>query len=149
MTSNYSLTFNSGFSQSLARELTTKCEGYRNYPTASICHRLENSSQRVADLENLLEESREQSESEEVLTIAYVYADKIKSYVEENLLLAEDRLLSPNRQLGSLEACEFTAHAAAFYLGLVDWTQIAVRLIAEYEIDQGINLLNNEERTRW
>ena len=146
-----SIEFTSGFKLSLARELTTEVESYSNYPTSDVVNFLQHDSRRVKDSAGLLEEALVQVKSEEVLTLAYVYSDLIARYVREDLLLEEEDILGLAIKKGR-DACAFTAHAADFYLGLVNWNQITVRLISDYEDedeDEVILLTEEERKLSW
>lgn len=124
-----------GFACSVAREVTSECETYTNYATATVARMLEQNQGDREQLSKLVEQAIAQTKTEENLTIAYVYSDLVHSRF---------RQLYVSNGLN-----HFLSTAVSGWLGLVNWTQISVRLISDYETENDVELLDALERSRF
>ena len=108
-----------GFAKSISEKVTTECETYTNYPTATMAWLVDQ-----WDLENLL------TWYEEDLSLHL--ADEMEAYFTET-------------HLESLDEDSILYQAMRQYLNLVNWRQLAVRELMEYETQNNVKLLSEEE----
>jgi hypothetical protein len=109
-----------GFAKVITEEVTTECETYTNYPTATMARQVDQ-----WDLEDLLNSYYEED-------LSLHLAEEMKVYLNEVHLepLDEDSILY---------------QAMRQYLNLVNWKQLAVRTLIDYEAQNNVKLLSKEE----
>ena len=110
----------SGFAKAISEEVTTECETYTNYPTATMARLVYG-----WDLESLLN-------SEYTQDLSLYLADEMECYFEEIYL-------------EPLEEGSLQYQAMRQFLNLVNWRQLAVKELMEYETQNKVKLLSEEE----
>lgn len=125
------------FAEGLAREITTKSENYTNYPTSTVAMLLESTSLRCEAIEvNLLGAFKYAQVERPVQGLPNYFGDVLKRLFISCENIDEDDI-------------DFTSFASVYFLGLVNWTEISLKIIWEYQIQNGVQLLNEKEVERW